>query len=186
MSVEWILLDLDGVAVDFSSEACRLFGKPDLEIRSWDSWTYLGVTEREFWDTIDAAGHEFWRNLPAYPWYSQLMSLFQGYPVTFSTTPSKCASSAYGKRLWFLDQFGSDFTDYMMGGQKFLMAKPGAVLIDDSDKNVAKFREHGGSVVLFPQLWNSGRTLLPHTDRVDYVRSELNKINDRKSTRPVY
>lgn len=173
MKIEHILLDMDGVLVDFSGAACALHGKPGTEILSWDMWNYLGLeTEDDFWGKIDAVGVDFWTGLNKYPWFDQLFALLSGYPWTIATTPSKDPTSAYGKRVWLGQQFGRDFTNYMLGKQKHLLAKPGVLLIDDSDKNIRLFREAGGKAILFPQPWNHNRSLTG--DRIEYVRSQLN------------
>ena len=63
--------------------------------------------------------------------------------------------------------------DFMIGTQKYLLAKPDVVLIDDQHKNIDLFREHGGQAILFPQPWNENYAI---TDRIGYVKSELEKM----------
>lgn len=58
----------------------------------------------------------------------------------------------------------------MLGEHKHLFAKRGSLLIDDNEAAVRKFREHGGSAILFPQPWNS---LGGVDDPVGYVSGEM-------------
>lgn len=51
------------------------------------------------------------------------------------------------------------------------MRRPGRVLIDDNDTNCAKWREHGGTAILFPQPWNSDHTKV--SERIHVVGERL-------------
>jgi hypothetical protein len=44
---------------------------------------------------------------------------------------------------------------FLIGPRKEFCAHGGSVLIDDSDKNVASFRDAGGLAILYPRPWNS-------------------------------
>ena len=44
---------------------------------------------------------------------------------------------------------------YLIGPPKHLCAKPGVLLIDDRDKNVADFLGLGAHAILVPRPWNS-------------------------------
>lgn len=159
--IDTILLDLDGVLVDFFTPALELFGKGHL-IDSWTPGEYrlhpsLGITEAEFWRAIDAEGIGWWEDLPPYPWCHELYDFCKGKAknVYIATSPSRYFASAAGKVRWLQEQFGAGFRDYMIGPHKHLMAKPGVLLIDDSDANIDLFSEHGGPAILFPRPWNS-------------------------------
>ena len=70
--------------------------------------------------------------------------------------------------------------DYQIGPRKELNAKSGAILIDDSDDNIRKYREAGGTAILFPQPWNERR--LVKQDKKFYIMSLLNiLLNGTKS-----
>jgi len=70
------------------------------------------------------------------------------------------------------DRFGDGFQDYILTREKHLLARKGAVLIDDSDANVDAFNRGGGRGILFPQVWNS-KYRLAGQDPVEYVLNEV-------------
>ena len=60
------------------------------------------------------------------------------------------------------------------------MAHPGALLIDDADRNVKRFVRAGGMAYLFPQPWNSNRHRV-YEDRLGEVRAIFSGINIAQS-----
>lgn len=174
--IEHVLLDLDGVLVQWSEQVCLLFNQPGLIRPTWDVEDWLGISSEEMWAKIDAQGADWWRSLPPYTWNTGLLSLVTSYPFTIATCPSKHVSSVAGKFLWIHDRFGEGFTKFMLGKDKWLMAKPGTVLIDDSDKNCQLFEEAGGHAIVFPQPWNSRRAIADAGLRLAYVRERLTEI----------
>ena len=172
-----ILLDLDGVVADFNSAALRAHGAEHLIGNQpegvWEITDVLGISKSNFWWPIDTA--EFWENLQPYPWARELVDCVKSFgEFTVATSPGRSPEGHAGKVRWMRRFFGNSFKDYMIGKQKWLMAAPGNVLIDDSDDNVNKFAEHNGTAILFPQRWNS----LSHvkTDKVDYIRQALSEV----------
>ncbi len=179
MTVRHILLDMDGVISDFMGSILALHGQEHLE-ENWplgeaDYAGVTGMTKDEFWKPVDALGGRFWSEFPCYPWLDELLTLLkQTAPFTISTSPSRSAACASAKVEWLRQHFKEPlFMDFMIGTQKYLMAKPDVVLIDDQHKNVDLFRKHGGQAILFPQPWNSNFAI---ENRIEYVRSELKKL----------
>lgn len=171
-----VLLDMDGVLVDFFGAALALHGREDLAAdwppRKWDMAPVLGLTGREFWEPINDLGVEFWANLCWYPWSDELIALCEeagGFVI--ASTPSRRGSSALGKVRSLEARFGRGFRDYMLGPHKALMARSGLVLIDDSDEQVEAFRAAGGEAILFPQRWNRAHESVG--ERLDLVRERL-------------
>ncbi len=95
----------------------------------------------------------------------------QGH-VVFCTSPSADAKCPSEKVVWLRNQgfLGPMATNYQIGPMKELNAGSGAILIDDSDSNVQKFRDAGGTAVLFPQPWNENRD---KRERLEYVLEEI-------------
>jgi hypothetical protein len=173
-----IFLDLDGVLADWASAAIRLHDHDPISIlAAWPVGTYdladvLGISGNEMWRPINAAGAGFWANLQPLPWCGDLMSLCQRTaPTTILTSPSKDPAAAAGKTRWLQSVFGSSFRDYLIGPAKVACAYPGAVLIDDADKNCETFVASsqgvrtGGRAIVFPQPWNSKHGLVAMVER---------------------
>ena len=178
MAVRHIFLDMDGVISDFIGGACRLFDRDDA-LRNWplgerDAPKAFGVSTSLFWEKIDGAGADYWANLEPYPWCQELIRLIkETAPFTILSAPSLGVECPTGKLRWLRAHLGAGFHDHLFGHQKYFCAKPGHVLIDDSEPNVNRFREHGGSAILFPQPWNANHTI---TDRLGYVAQELRRL----------
>lgn len=176
--ISQILLDLDGVLCDFVLPAVRLFtDDPQKVCANWQPGNYsmadnLGVSNSKFWKKIDKAGSFFWSNLPPYPWMRELIELCRAQaPTIICTSPSPKPSSLLGKVYWMHNHFGPGFRDYLIGAPRQFCARPGAVLIDDSDANCSLFRLNGGQAILFPQMWNERHALA--ADPMKVVRDEL-------------
>jgi len=173
-AIAHILLDMDGVITDFLSRALALHDAEDL-LQQWpqgvsDAPEALGLSKDDFWKPIDAVGTEFWETLPTYPWSRELVEQLQEVaPVTILTNPgNQSASCVAGKVQWLKGQLPG--VPYLMGPEKHLCAKPGAVLIDDRTKNVTSFSAAGGQTILFPQPWNTEGSI---GDRLGFVQQKI-------------
>lgn len=180
-----IFVDLDGVLVDFISAALRCHDALDaLETWTPGEWSVpriLGISKSEFWRVIDAKGHEFWADLAPYPWKQQLVDLVASFDPswTVATAPSLNPACPHGKITWMqthLDEAnGRPFTRFMIGPDKHVLAGPGSILIDDSDKKIDAFAQSGGIGILFPQPWNSLHDI---RDAMAHVTSRLTEAVD--------
>jgi len=163
-----LLVDVDGVLMNFTDAAVQRFGRHDLlpttdpakwPAGEWEIIKILGCSPGKFWKIVD--DYSFWSGLRPFPGAERfLRELAKLAPITFSTSPALNSAGVAGKidglRKWFGDIFGPEtLANYMVGGAKYLMAKPGNLLIDDYDRNVDKFRAAGGKAVLVPRHWNS-------------------------------
>lgn len=177
-----LYLDVDEVLADWVGAALRLLGYDPasvharwtaLDPRPWDLFEVIEHSVNEGWRAIDSAGSSFWADLEPFEWTDALLTLCRGFaPTVLLTSPSQHSSSHAGKAEWIQRHFGRTFKDYLLGSCKHRCAHPGALLIDDSPKNCAAFREHGGHAILFPGVGNDLHTI-PPTDRVAYVASQL-------------
>lgn len=165
-----IFLDLDGVLTNWVSSCVALFGRTEEEVIShWEPGVFdicssLGITEEEMWDKVNAAGVAYWANLPETPWARELYDgCIKIAPTYFLTKPSHDAQSLAGKLIWIHRFTGNPkFKNFLIGAPKFLCAKPGHVLIDDSDKNVDEFRDNGGIGICLPAVWNRMHSYVEH------------------------
>lgn len=181
--IEHIFLDVDGVLADWVGGVCDLFGV-DYEhlISNWgDEWgihNEIDVPPAEMWRRIDENGLQFWSNLNPFPWAQDLLRCCQKIaPTTILTSPSLHHSCAAGKVRWMdrhLSQDGRPFRDFLIGPDKSVCARPGALLIDDKLSNCRQFEMAGGGYILFPRPWNDNRDLVGQELRL--IESSLMRI----------
>ena len=115
----------------------------------------MGMPRDVFFGEIDTHGARFWRELPAYPWFPALhQSLSKLGHVVFLTAPTGFPDCLAGKYQWLCDYFGEGYNDCIFTSHKDRLAHPRAILIDDSDSNIASFNQRGGQGLTFPQMWN--------------------------------
>lgn len=175
-----IFVDMDGVLADFISSAFRAHGKefdaatyPRCE---WEICRVLGISEAEFWAKIDT-DPDFWLNLNAYEWAHDLLAAVSEVcaQTRLLTTPSNHPNSYRGKREW-LNKHAIRVMPILCASSKdkALLAGPGRLLIDDSDKNVELFRAAGGAAILFPQVWNKNHPFAD--DPLGHVLEQLGVV----------
>jgi len=157
--IDRILLDLDGVLVNFVGGACKLHNKPwpytKDEQGSWDIESLFGMTSPAFWSPL---GYEFWRNLDPYPHMHQFVEAlerkFGEEHICLLTSPPKQKGAIEGKIDFIRDHLPQYRRRFLVGPAKEFCASPRHALIDDSDANIEKFRYAGGQVFLVPGPWN--------------------------------
>lgn len=169
------LLDVDGVVCNFVDGLITSHGWPIThdEYTTRNYHKTFGITDGEMWAPTNNG--KWWTELQEYSWAKRLVSeLRHRGEIIFCTSPSLDATCPSQKVQWLRDHglMHQRKNDYQIGPRKELFAKSGAILIDDSDSNVKKFVEHGGTAILFPQPWNANASICG--DKVDYV---LNAIN---------
>jgi len=182
IELETIYVDMDGVLCDFVVASITAHGGDPEEFKSlrpapWKIADWLGITNGEFWKVVDSAGEDFWANLPRYQWFDDLMQIvkFHAADVHFLTSPSLLPECRSGKQKWLNREFGCPVINVTYTTDKWRLAKPGCVLIDDSDRNCQQFADAGGNAILFPQPWNSHFDIERPTD---YVYEQLSLMGD--------
>lgn len=119
------------------------------------------LSATQFWEC--SSNREFWADFPTSPEFSMILVFAEGlvgqknvHLLTSTTLSPECLA---GKLEWITKRLPRFLhRQYLMGPQKYLCAKPGALLIDDADKNVDAFRRAGGEALLVPRPWNSLKT----------------------------
>lgn len=182
-----ILIDMDEVLTDFVGAALSLWGKDRETVESfwvpgeWDCLPALNrsrapsepITTEQFWFEIGRWGDAFWRLLKPTPWIEDVNTLVRRTTDDWHiiSSPSRCPTSYDGKVRWLKNYFGHDFDRFALTPHKEIFAGPRVILIDDSDANIQKFREHGGQGIVFPRHNNSLHSLKEHP--MKYVRQAL-------------
>jgi len=155
-----VFLDMDGVLVDFAHGTARLFGLPLDEVEANGDRTHdvAGVTQKEFWRKIESAGRRWWEDLPPYPWASRLVEACGAVGDVYVATspPRDCPAAGSGKLAWIRRYLPEVYAArrYFVGTNKWLLAGPDRVLVDDDIRKYRAFTAAGGQAALFPRPWN--------------------------------
>lgn len=160
-----ILLDMDGVLADFFTSALKALNansKRDpitpqqyVEKQEFAMDKVFNITASKFWQTIET--NDFWQNLKPMEHADNLLSYLRMFkiPIVIASSPSFHSTCIPSKVAWLYHYYGIRVTDCMFGSKKYLMAKPGTLLIDDSQKNIDNFIHHEGQAVCIPSNWNT-------------------------------
>lgn len=185
--IERILLDIDGVLVNFVAGACRLFGKTEEEIMPFwkkgeeSMCKALGHDQEELWQKIEAAGPKFWIELPVFPWAKEIYRICQEHaPTAFLTFPTPDPGCIIGKYEWIKMFTGEKRPrGFLIGDAKDFCACPTNLLIDDQMKNIRSFSAANGITLFFPRPPND----IPE-DYCAYVKKFLDlRTNVKNKTR---
>ena len=135
-----IFCDLDGVLVDFEAGFARNFGFPHNSVQEGVMWKYILSHERH------------WHDLPMMPDAQLLWDFIKDMDPTICTG---CPSSGYahadaGKRHWCNEMLipNPQVITCRSKDKPLHMSAPGDILIDDLEKNIARWNEAGGIGVL--------------------------------------
>lgn len=186
-----VFLDMDGVLSDFQGAACKLHQKlSPSELASKNTWPpcewnmpkVFGLSKEKFWGKIDETPN-FWHDMPMMPHCLDVLGVARGIAdsVRVLTTPHDHAECYAGKFEWCRRVL--NITPYLCR-EKHLLARPGRLLIDDSDENCDAFRAAGGSAILFPQHWNSAHDKAPFGP-LFYLAQELGKLAAEQNAQKV-
>ena len=159
-----IYLDMDGVLSDFEARYVELFGERPSDIQRRNKEFY------DYWETFVTGN-----NFATLSKHEGCVELLQALNTEFKDIPVEILSSSGGKK--FHDEVASQKRQWLKthgitynalvvpgGSKKAEYAKsPWDILIDDTPRNIEKFRAAGGSAIL-------------HTDVIDTVQ-KLRKIH---------
>lgn len=186
MKITKVYVDMDDVLRDFigAAIACHGISKDELlALRSpgvWGLARTLGLSEEDFWAPINAKGASYWADLIEHSWANDLLYALKftmGYPVTILSSPGSRTSGEYlGKIMWSKKRFGPLYSELSIYHNKFELAKPGRVLIDDSEQNVYKFNTEGGHGILFPCAYGGNHLSSIGDNPLPHVFHELERI----------
>ena len=162
--IRTIFLDMDGVIVDLVAGLQKSF--PD-----WDGvppiHDHLFISEDDFWRKMIGLGTHWWSDLPEFPWSKQLVETCEKVVgpenVYILTSPGRtCVTTATGKLYWLQNHFPQFLREgrVVIGSQKWLLAAPDRLLIDDTPQKCQDFMSAGGWSILVPGQVNNPRTLI--------------------------
>jgi hypothetical protein len=172
-----LLLDLDGVCVDFISAICKLHGKPYLYddpkfLGRYDTEAAWGITNEELLKPTNSL--DWWEMLePMYDLQSTIeliLKYFKPKDVCILSKPPSCSPAAMEGKWYWCDHHLPMFKNKLFGNTKAFCAHREAVLLDDDDFKIDKFRMEGGRGALFPRPWNS---MFNHSGELDIVEANF-------------
>ena len=154
-------LDLDGVLSDFML-ACHVwynipydYEKYPYPVGEWDCIPPKDMSCEEFWDNLSSL---YWGTMP---WTEDGLEILKVVEEEFGqenvcilTSPARNPECAAGKLLWIQKNLPQYRRQFLIGPPKHFCASENAVLIDDSDRNLANFEKAGGKSVCVPRKWN--------------------------------
>ncbi len=155
-----IFLDCDGVLTSFMGDIMKHYNIPnnfEFPKGCWDTvpmmTQYLKISGNQFWNLPIT----FWSEMSKMPEADNLLDFLETLPneVCLLSSPAN-AISAHGKILWiqkYLPEYWKR-GDFCLNRNKTFLSHSGSILIDDYDKNVDTFNQHGGYGILFPRSWN--------------------------------
>lgn len=164
-----VYVDMDEVLCDFISGAMALHGITTAQLNpyrikgTWEldcSLARFGrpMTKAEFWAPMNN-NSGFWASLKPLPWFEELTGhLNQMFDTDWMVLSSPTdTSSMRGKADWLSYHLDFGPERFILSSRKWLLSRPGTVLIDDREETVVKFGSmpNGGRGILFPDLTNS-------------------------------
>ena len=148
--------DMDGVLCDFD----RRFLQKIKEV-GWKHYSVKDITsaqdfedkygKEEFWKFIDkTVGVGYWVGMDWTPSGPKLWNSIEKYKPILLTSPSRDNNSRLGKRLWVKDHIPGTPIVFKYSKDKYQMATPTSILIDDRMSNIEAWREAGGIGIYHP------------------------------------
>jgi len=192
-SIKRVCLDMDDVLNNFTMHALSYVTELDLAPDDWSKyspwwgfdivraanellgwpWDFAGgYTQEEFWTRVT---EKVWESAPVSKLCSKLIHMcfyyFDPSQVCILTAPRPEAGCIEGKKTWVKKHMPKSLQRNVIYTEvKHLLACQNSLLIDDSDKNVDRFRLHGGRAILVPRPWNSNHMV---RDYDEYVLAKL-------------
>ena len=156
-----IFVDMDGTIADFDSAFINI-----ADIPTKDGWQYKDLYGKEkFWGIIKKEGLKFWTEMP---WthdgkklWNYLINTGEDVYVLSAPSTHDNGTSKKGKIIWCKENLGPN-VQVLLEDDKYKFAGKNHILIDDLEKNIIPWRQHGGIGIL-------------HTSAEETI-SELNKI----------
>ncbi len=155
-------LDMDGVICDFVGSTCKAHGleSPYGNVNChgiFEMEQCWGMTEEKFWEPL--ATREFWEFMPKTPEADQIVNFllqqFGAENICVLTNPSAYDGCIGAKKAWIKREYPEFEKQMLFGASKQFLARPGAYLVDDRDKNIVGFNEFGGHGITVPRAWNA-------------------------------
>lgn len=154
-----VMIDLDGVLIDFSSTACKYLNINYESVIDKDGFVNgdlenLAGGKGKFWKAI--RGYEFWSTLQPYPWANDIIKILNQHAIdwVFLTKTSLDSDSAKGKFETIRKYWPREINRlWLVNGSKARICRGhNDILIDDKWKNINEWKTEGGSTYYWPEV----------------------------------
>jgi len=168
-----IFLDQDGVLTHFAKNAVEVTNahmlskgvptvtmKRMVETADWNMPGLWGLTDKEWWKILDAE-KTFWLDLEPFEWAKKLYKELQKHTdnlIILTAPPDTNSEACSHKRMWLKKHIGIESENIIVAKKKYVLSRPGTLLIDDNAKNVRDFttvKRPKGAGVVVPSDWNT-------------------------------
>lgn len=153
-------IDMDGVLVDFVEGVCKAKNVENPYATStFREYGIEKVLGKDMWEGLE---EDFWANLPKSQIADDIVKVcidFFGKDHCYiATSPTLNIGCASGKKAWIKKYYPDFYEKVIIIKEKYLLARPNTLLVDDSDAKVSDFRLAGGYAYLVNRPWNSTKT----------------------------
>lgn len=155
-----LFLDMDGILADFHGGICKAHNRPDpfLDPANYGIWNFNDIWKMPTAEFYEPCGYDFWfglsPTLEADGIVEWALDTYGQEQIAILTAPVRNPGCIEAKRDWMKKHYPK-LNNYMIfTAAKDFVAGPGKNLIDDSDKNIDGWIEHGGTGFLWPRPWN--------------------------------
>ncbi len=155
-----VYLDMDGCLTDFD-KAVRKLGPEAAKGLGDDA---KEADQRKMWQAIDNAREFFWSEMEWMPEGKKLWEVVKPYNPVLLSSPGQIKWAQAGKELWVRDNLPG--VSLIVEPDKYYYAEMDAVLIDDMKRNTNRWRDCGGTSILYE-------------NSPDLVRKELANIKKK-------
>lgn len=187
-----ILIDIDGVVINFCEKVFETFSIP---FSAWDELVdfnaiedvyqrYTGNPVSTMWAYI-YDNPDFWYECRATSYVDSIRDLVRSceyldVPYYFVTAhpPELGGHKQKADQVigMIYDEYDDvDMSKFVFCKDKYILAAPGRVLIDDSTENINKFGAAGGKGILVGQKWNGGKETWKTEQEIRALIEELEK-----------
>ena len=175
-----LMLDLDGVLVDFIGDAFRFHGiDPDTIIDNWNIAEAAGMSSKDFWKPL---GHDFWANLTWLPDGKEILQICKSWftveNICLLTSPTLNTGCASGKLEWIQKELPDFSRQFLIGPAKRFCSNKHRILIDDGNHNIENW---DGPSILLPRNWNTNSGF----PTIHYLKKQLILIHSKHYERKI-
>lgn len=181
--LERIFVDVDDTLNQFTMHTLLLMGCPANSVYPVDvGYDIVAACNRL--QAHQRGKHEFWAMLPEEVWseapptpecswlLDECAEVVGQENVFLCTSATLAPSSVSGKLKWIQRHLPTWIhRQYLITPHKYLLARVGTLLIDDSHDQCLNFTRHGGETIVVPRPWNPNHTW----NTEEYIRASLGR-----------